>query len=44
MEHDQRGVRVELSGRNMLVQGVHLAGADTDMKAGIDGPTSIRHR
>ncbi|MCC3279090.1 SDR family oxidoreductase [Arthrobacter sp. zg-Y40] len=32
------GVRVELTGRNILVQGVHLAGADTDMMAGVDGP------
>lgn len=32
------GVRVELTGRNILVQGVHLGGADTDMMAGVDGP------
>ncbi|WAP51796.1 SDR family oxidoreductase [Arthrobacter sp. ATA002] len=32
------GVRVELAGRNILVQGVHLGGADTDMMAGVDGP------
>ncbi|WP_333909623.1 hypothetical protein [Pseudoclavibacter terrae] len=32
------GVRVELAGRNVLIQGVHLGGADTDMMAGIDGP------
>ena len=32
------GVRVELAGRNILVQGVHLGGADTDMMAGVEGP------
>ena len=32
------GVRVELAGRGILVQGVHLGAADTDMMAGIDGP------
>ena len=32
------GVRVELAGRNILVQGVHLGAADTDMMAGADGP------
>ncbi|PPF79570.1 short-chain dehydrogenase [Pseudoclavibacter sp. RFBJ3] len=32
------GVRVELAGHNILVQGVHLGGADTDMMAGSDGP------
>ncbi|MDQ1041249.1 NAD(P)-dependent dehydrogenase (short-subunit alcohol dehydrogenase family) [Streptomyces sp. V3I8] len=32
------GVRVELAGRNILVQGVHLGAADTDMMAGSDGP------
>ncbi|MFB7495943.1 SDR family oxidoreductase [Streptomyces sp. NPDC056161] len=32
------GVRVELAGRNILVQGVHLAAADTDMMAGQDAP------
>ncbi len=32
------GVRVELAGQNILVQGVHLGGADTDMMAGSDGP------
>jgi NAD(P)-dependent dehydrogenase (short-subunit alcohol dehydrogenase family) len=31
------GVRVELAGRNILVQGVHLGAADTDMMAGVDG-------
>lgn len=32
------GIRVELVGRPILVQGVHLGGADTDMMAGIEGP------
>lgn len=32
------GVRVELAGQGILVQGVHLGGADTDMMAGSDGP------
>lgn len=32
------GIRVELAGLNILVQGVHLGGADTDMMAGIEGP------
>lgn len=32
------GVRVELRAENILVQGVHLGGADTDMMAGVDGP------
>lgn len=32
------GVRVELAGENILVQGVHLGAADTDMMAGKDGP------
>ncbi|MFL4910192.1 SDR family oxidoreductase [Streptomyces sp. MMS24-I2-30] len=32
------GVRVELAGRQILVQGVHLAAADTDMMAGQDAP------
>ncbi|HEY3572809.1 MAG TPA: SDR family NAD(P)-dependent oxidoreductase [Arthrobacter sp.] len=31
------GLRVELDGRNILVQGVHLGAADTDMMAGVDG-------
>jgi NAD(P)-dependent dehydrogenase (short-subunit alcohol dehydrogenase family) len=32
------GVRVELAGKGILVQGVHLGAADTDMMAGNDGP------
>jgi NAD(P)-dependent dehydrogenase (short-subunit alcohol dehydrogenase family) len=32
------GVRVELAGTGVLVQGVHLGAADTDMMAGRDGP------
>ena len=32
------GVRVELAGQKILVQGVHLAAADTDMMAGHDVP------
>ncbi|MFD4640218.1 SDR family oxidoreductase [Lentzea sp. NPDC058436] len=32
------GVRVELAGRKVLVQGVHLGAADTDMMAGSDAP------
>ncbi|TGO03801.1 SDR family oxidoreductase [Serinibacter arcticus] len=32
------GVRVELAGQGVLVQGVHLGAADTDMMAGNDGP------
>jgi NAD(P)-dependent dehydrogenase (short-subunit alcohol dehydrogenase family) len=32
------GVRVELAGRNVLVQGVHLGAADTDMMASSDAP------
>ncbi|MFD3683831.1 SDR family NAD(P)-dependent oxidoreductase [Nocardiopsis sp. NPDC058631] len=32
------GVRVELAGQKTLVQGVHLAAADTDMMAGRDAP------
>ncbi|MBA8817028.1 NAD(P)-dependent dehydrogenase (short-subunit alcohol dehydrogenase family) [Microbacterium halimionae] len=32
------GIRVELAGQNILVQGVHLGGADTDMMAGVEGP------
>jgi len=32
------GVRVELAGQNILVQGVHLGAADTDMIAGSDVP------
>ncbi|MGW6740110.1 SDR family oxidoreductase [Streptomyces sp. NPDC055025] len=32
------GVRLELSGQRTLVQGVHLAAADTDMMAGRDAP------
>lgn len=32
------GVRVELAGTGILVQGVHLGAADTDMMAGKDGP------
>ncbi|MFF8033565.1 MULTISPECIES: SDR family oxidoreductase [unclassified Streptomyces] len=32
------GVRVELAGKGILVQGVHLGAADTDMMAGSDGP------
>jgi NAD(P)-dependent dehydrogenase (short-subunit alcohol dehydrogenase family) len=32
------GVRVELAGREVLVQGVHLGAADTDMTAGSDAP------
>lgn len=32
------GVRVELAGRGVLVQGVHLGAADTDMTAGSGGP------
>ncbi|MEU7040490.1 SDR family oxidoreductase [Streptomyces varsoviensis] len=32
------GVRVELAGQKILVQGVHLAAADTDMMAGRDVP------
>ncbi|MEU6355462.1 SDR family oxidoreductase [Streptomyces sp. NPDC047072] len=32
------GVRVELGGRGILVQGVHLGAADTDMMAGRDAP------
>ena len=32
------GVRVELAGKRILVQGVHLGAADTDMMAGRDGP------
>ena len=32
------GVRVELAGRKVLVQGVHLGAADTDMMAGSDVP------
>jgi NAD(P)-dependent dehydrogenase (short-subunit alcohol dehydrogenase family) len=32
------GVRVELAGRNILVQGVHLGGAETDMMISVDGP------
>ena len=32
------GVRVELAGTGILVQGVHLGAADTDMMAGRDGP------
>ncbi|MFF8633603.1 SDR family oxidoreductase [Streptomyces pilosus] len=32
------GVRVELAGQKTLVQGVHLAAADTDMMAGSDVP------
>ncbi|MBO1752077.1 hypothetical protein J4G33_09705 [Actinotalea sp. BY-33] len=32
------GVRVELAGRGVLVQDVHLGAADTDMTAGSDGP------
>ncbi|MCC3271779.1 hypothetical protein MUK71_07265 [Arthrobacter zhangbolii] len=35
---EQLAVRVELAGRNILVQGVHLGAADTDMMAGADGP------
>lgn len=31
------GVRVELASRNILVQGVHVGAADTDMMAGVDG-------
>ncbi|MGW4376414.1 SDR family oxidoreductase [Streptomyces albidoflavus] len=32
------GVRVELAGRDILVQGVHLGAADTDMTAGREAP------
>lgn len=32
------GVRVELAGRGILVQAVHLGAADTDMMAGIEAP------
>lgn len=32
------GIRVELAGQDILVQGVHLGGADTDMMAGAEGP------
>jgi NAD(P)-dependent dehydrogenase (short-subunit alcohol dehydrogenase family) len=32
------GVRVELAAQNILVQGVHLGAADTDMMAGRDAP------
>ncbi|MFE1855872.1 SDR family oxidoreductase [Streptomyces sp. NPDC059489] len=32
------GIRVELAGQGTLVQGVHLAAADTDMMAGRDAP------
>lgn len=32
------GIRVELAGKGILVQGVHLGAADTDMMAGNDGP------
>ncbi|NII39896.1 NAD(P)-dependent dehydrogenase (short-subunit alcohol dehydrogenase family) [Curtobacterium flaccumfaciens] len=31
-------VRLELSGRGVTVQGLHLGAADTDMMAGYDGP------
>ncbi|MFD3823531.1 SDR family oxidoreductase [Streptomyces sp. NPDC058625] len=32
------GVRIELAGQKILVQGVHLGAADTDMMAGRDAP------
>jgi NAD(P)-dependent dehydrogenase (short-subunit alcohol dehydrogenase family) len=33
-------VRLELAGRGVVVQGLHLGAADTDMMAGYDGPMS----